>query len=599
MRLLLACLTCLPIAAASPAITKVEPPSWWQASTWSPVRLLLTGRNLSNSRLAVQAPLTAANVTVSASGAHLLADLSIPPTAAPGRYHLTVTTPGGTAKAEFELHPPLARQGRFQGLAPSDILYLLMPDRFSNGDPSNDDPHSAPGLLDRSRPRYYHGGDLAGIAQRIPYLRELGVSALWLNPWYDNVDHLNAKERYDNLPITDYHGYGAIDFYAVEQHFGDLAALQRTAAALRGAGIKLVQDQVANHTGPYHPWVNDPPTPTWFHGSAASHLANDWQTWTLLDPHSTPDTRRTTLDGWFIDILPDLNQDDAETRRYLIQNSLWWTGITGLDAIRQDTMPYVPRSYWRDWTSALKREFPRLQTIGEVFDGDPALVSFYQTGRAGHDGIDTGVDTMFDFPLLFALRRSFGEGKSLRDTAKVLAHDHLYPHPERLVTFIGLHDVPRFMNEPGATPEGLMLAYTFLLTSRGIPMIYYGDEIAMPGGGDPDNRRDFPGGWAADPRNAFNAAGRTAAENRVFDHLRRLIALRKSTPALYSGRTRNLLVTDQQWAYSRSTPRQTVVVVLNNDSRPARLTVPGIQRNLDVPARSALILDGQGNPISY
>jgi glycosidase len=598
MRLLLSFLAGLPLLAA-PAVTKIEPPSWWCGSTWSPVRLLLRGTQLAGARVTAQAPLAASRISVSSSGTTLFADLVIPATAQPGRYTITVTTRDGAAQTQFELLPALARTGRFQGFSPSDVLYLLMPDRFSNGDPSNDDPASAPGLHNRAKPRYYHGGDLAGVTGRIPYLKELGVTALWLNPWYDNVDHLNAKERYNNQDITDYHGYGAIDFYAVDQHLGDLATLQRTAADLRRAGIKLVQDQVANHTGPYHPWVQDPPTPTWFNGSAEEHLANDWQTWTLLDPHATRDTRRTTLDGWFINILPDLNQDDPETRRYLIQNSLWWVGAAGLDAIRQDTMPYVPRSYWRDWMAALKREFPRLQTIGEVLDGDPAFVAFYQTGRAGHDRIDTGIDTMFDFPLMFALRRSFGEGKALRETAKVLAHDALYPHPERLVTFVGLHDVPRFMSEPGATPEGLMLAYSFLLTARGIPMIYYGDEIAMPGGGDPDNRRDFPGGWPGDARDAFTAAGRTATENKVFDHLRRLIALRKSTPALQRGATRNLLVTEQQWAYSRSTPEQTVIVVLNNGSRPAQLNVPGVARELNVPARSALILDGKGHPIRY
>ncbi len=585
--------------SAAPRIDKLDPPSWWAGSTWSPIRLLLRGQDLAGATLQVKPPLRASRVSISASGTSIFADLTIPAGARPGPYALTVRTASGSANVSFELLPPLNRRGRFQGFGPGDVLYLIMPDRFANGDPTNDNPATAPGLMDRTKSRYYHGGDFQGILDRIPYLKELGVTALWLNPWYDNVDHLNAKERYNNQDITDYHGYGAIDFYGVEQHFGDLALLRKMDDTLHEQGIKIIQDQVANHTGPYHAWVADPPTPTWFNGSARQHLANDWQTWTLMDPHATPATRRTTLEGWFIDILPDLNQNDPETRRYLIQNSLWWVGVAGLDAIRQDTLPYAPRDYWRDWMLALKREFPNTRVVGEVLDGNPAFVSFFQGGVRRFDGIDTGVDAMFDFPLMFALRRSFAEGKSMRETARVLAHDHLYSNPDMLITFAGLHDVTRFMNEPGATAEGLMLAYTFLLTSRGIPMIYYGDEIAMPGGNDPDNRRDFPGGWREDSRNAFTREGRTAQENAVYGHLRRLIALRKSSAALMRGKTQNLLVTDQHWAYSRTAGEETVIVVLNNGTAPARLEIPGLKSAVDVPARSGVILDGNGSPIRY
>src|SRR5204862_5007025 len=182
----------------------------------------------------------------------------------------------------------------------------------------------------------------------------------------------------------------------------------------------------------------------------------------------------------------------------------------------QDTLPYVPRRFWRDWMAAIKKEYPNLRVVGEMFDGDPALVSFFQGGRAQFDGIDSGVDALFDFPQFFPMRRAFAQGQPIKELAVMLGHDSLYPNPDNLVTFLGLHDVQRFMNEPGATIDGLKLAFTYLMTSRGIPMIYYGDEIAMPGGNDPDNRRDFPGGWREDTRNAFTAPGRTPAEQDVF-----------------------------------------------------------------------------------
>ena len=293
-----------------------------------------------------------------------------------------------------------------------------------------------------------------------------------------------------------------------------------------------------------------------------------------MDPHSTPELQRGTLDGWFINILPDLNQDDEEVSRYLIQNTLWWIGVTGLDGIRQDTLPYVPRRFWRDWMAAIKLEYPNLRVVGEVFDGDPALVSFFQGGKPGFDGIDTGIDTLFDFPLLYPLRRAFAEAKPIRDLAVMLGHDSLYVKPELLVTFLGLHDMTRFASERGATPAGLRLADTFLMTTRGVPLIYYGDEIGMPGGNDPDNRRDFPGGWPADPRNAFDASGRTPEEQATFEHLRKLTHLRAELEPLRRGRLVNLMVAEQAYAYGRVTESESVLVVFNNGTGAAKLSIP-------------------------
>ena len=554
-------------------VMKVEPPNWWIGHSINPVRLLIRGRRLAGARAAAQGPGVEIGLTrVNAAGTYAFVDVSISPSATPGPHPLRLITPGGEASVPFEVLQPLPRTGRFQGFSPDDIIYLIMPDRFADGDPSNDDPAVSRGLFDRHKPRYYHGGDFRGIVDHLPYLKDLGVTAIWINPVYDNVNHLNERERYNNEAITDYHGYGAVDFYGVEEHFGTLGQFRELVDAAHRLGLKVILDQVANHTGPYHPWVQDPPTPTWFHGSAAHHLANTWQTWTLIDPHATPELRAPTLNGWFIDILPDLNQDDEEAARYLIQNTLWWVGIAGLDGIRQDTLPYVPRSFWRDWMAAIKREYPDLRVVGEVFDGDPALVSFFQGGRARFDGIDSGVDTVFDFPTYFTIRRAFAEGKAVRDVATMIGHDYLYPNASLLVTFLGLHDVGRFMSEAGATAQGLALAYTFLMTARGIPMIYYGDEIGMQGGGDPDNRRDFPGGWPDDAHNAFTAAGRTPGQQAIRDHVRRLARLRGELEPLRRGPMVNLCESDQSYGYARSGPAGPVVVLINNAAAAADVT---------------------------
>jgi len=563
------------VVAAPPAVLKVEPPTWWRGHSLNPVRLLVRGKNLSRAEVTLAGPgLRTGPVRVNAAGTYLFVDVTIDPQAAPGPRTIGIRTASGEADVPFEILAPLSRAGRFQGFSPDDAIYLLMPDRFANGDPTNDDPAVSKGLFDRAKGRFYHGGDLRGVIDHLPYLKDLGVTALWLNPWYDNVNHRNEKETYDGQAITDYHGYGAVDFYAVDEHLGDLATLREMVDRAHALGIKVIQDQVANHTGPYHPWVADPPTPTWYYGTQEKHLANTWQTWTLQDPYSPPEMRKATLEGWFIDILPDLNQDDPEVARYEIQNTLWWVGASGLDGIRQDTLPYVPRRFWRDWMAAIKREYPDLRVVGELFDGDPALVSFFQGGVTRFDGIDSGVDTLFDFPLYFKVRDAFAKGGSLRDVAMMLARDHLYRDPAPLVTFLGLHDVPRFMSEPGAKVAALKAAFTFLATARGTPLVYYGDEIAMRGGGDPDNRRDFPGGFPGDPRNAFEAAGRTAEEEDVHAHVRTLLHLRQAVPALRRGRTVNLHVADKAWVYARVLERGVAVVGLSTDAAAAALDLP-------------------------
>jgi glycosidase len=576
------------VFAAAPEVTRIEPPNWWPAHSLNPVRLLISGTNLTHARVESPAGFDTANLHVNANGTFLFVDLRIPTSAAAGAVPLHVVTPDGTTTVTFPLLNPLPRTDRFGGFSPDDVIYLLMPDRFANGDRANDDPPSARGLLDRTKPRHYHGGDLAGIRDHLSYLRELGVTALWTTPWYDNVNHLNQLEKYtadnrrtaDGEASTDYHGYGAVDFYGVEERFGDLSQLRELVNAAHAAGLKVIQDQVANHAGPYHPWVTNSPTPTWFNGTVANHLENSWQTWTIAATNPPADKLRSTLDGWFINLLPDLNQDDPETAAYLIQNSLWWIGMTGLDAVRQDTLPYVPRTYWSRWTAALKREYPHLTILGEMWDGNPQLVSFFQGGRARFDGVDSGVETLFDFPLYYAVRDVFAKGQPMTRLAQTLAADTNYVNPRVLVTFLGLHDTARFMSEPGATTTGLKNAFTFLLTTRGTPMIYYGDEIAMAGGGDPDNRRDFPGGWKEDARNAFEIAGRTPEEESVHAHVKQLLQLRQGLSPLRRGDFVELTADANSYVFARVTPEASVIMAFNNSDQPLTLELPLARANL-------------------
>jgi glycosidase len=585
---------------AAPIVTRVEPPDWPAPANAVTLRLLLTGQNLAGARVSgCDAAQVTGSAQVSASGTHLFVDLAIGAGAQPGACTLRVTNPDGAAAAPFTIAAPLDSKGRFQGFSSDDVIYLIMPDRFANGDPSNDDPALSPGLFDRSKPRYYHGGDLAGIEKHLSYLNELGISAVWLTPVYDNSNRLNERERYGDKPVTDYHGYGAVDFYGVDEHLGTLDGLRRLVDAAHARYLEVILDNVCNHTGPYHPWVQDPPTATWFHGTEAAHPAETWQIQTLLDPHATPEMKRGTLDGWFVNILPDLNQDDPEVTRYLVQNTVWWVGTTGADGIREDTVPYVPRTFWRDWMSGIHAAWPHVPVVGEVFDGDPALTSFYQGGRAGFDGVDTGMDTVFDFPLFYAIRNTFAHHGSPGDLAHVIGHDGLYPNAARLVTFLGNHDVPRFLNEEGATIEDLKRAFTFLFSVRGTPLVYYGDEIGMRGGPDPDNRHDFPGGWAGDSHNAFEEGGRTADENSVFNQVRSLAALRRRHPALRHGSMIDLLLSDHAYAFARTAEDDHSITVVHEGPAAETLRVPvagtGLRdgaRLRSASGRSATVADG-------
>jgi glycosidase len=593
---------CVTSLAAPPIVSRVEPPNWWIGHSWNPVRLLVEGRNLAGAQLLPAPGIAVGEAKLSTNGVWFFVDLTVAADAKPGRRALTLTTPGGSTVVPFELLRKPPAKGRFRGFSPDDVIYLAMPDRFANGDFSNDDPAISPGMFDRTKPRHYHGGDLAGVVQQLPYLERLGVTALWLTPWYDNVNHLNQLEKYtadnqrskDGIPSTDYHGYGAVDFYGVEEHFGDLASLRGLVKAAQRRGLKIIQDQVANHTGPYHRWATNSPTPTWYNGTVEDHLENAWQTWTIAEANPPADKFKATLDGWFINILPDLNQNDPETGAYLIQNSLWWINQTGLDAVRQDTLPYVPRAHWSRWATALKREHPRLTILGEMWDGNPKLVSFFQAGRKAFDGVDTGVDTLFDFPLCYAIRDVFAKRQPMGRLSETLSADTNYVNPRVLVTFLGLHDMPRFLSEKDADVTGLNLAYTFLLTTRGTPLIYYGDEVAMSGGGDPDNRRDFPGGFPGDPQSAFAGSGRTPEQAKVFNHVQRLLKLRRELESLRRGDLTVVHTSRDAWACVRKAGGHAALILINNGIQPLDLELTSSSTGLTPDRRLQARLQGKG-----
>lgn len=524
------------MCADAPKIDKIDPPGWWIGFP-NPM-LLVHGEGLNRAHFAVQGHgVTLDRMQRSYNGhwAFLWLDIQ---SATPQGLTITATNEDGQARSSYALVKRSSDAHGHGGFSSADVLYLIMIDRFARESSDN----AIPGD-DRAAPRGWHGGDLAGIEEHLDYLKQLGITAVWTTPVVSNGD----------MPES-YHGYAATDLYAVDRHFGTVAEYRRLSDALHARGMKFVIDLVPNHIGVRNPWVQDPPAPDWFHGTFADHRPAEHDFYQLTNPHAPPRAWRNITDGWFTDTMPDLNQENPLVASYLIQNALWWVETANLDGIRLDTFPYVDRVFWHDFHATIHSVFPRLTTVGEIFHRAPEVTSFFAGGmtRQGADGaLDTGLDTPFDFPLYFALRKVVAHDESMKELAEVLRKDALYPHPERLVSFIGNHDTTRFLTEAGGSVSKLKLALGLLATLRGTPQIYAGDEIGMTGGEDPDNRRDFPGGFLEDGQNAFTDRGRTDTEKNIYAWLSALLALRASHSALQAGLEQNLFVNDDEFAFVR------------------------------------------------
>jgi neopullulanase len=539
----------------APRMTKVDPPNWW--AEMPKAMLLVQGENLSGARFRVSdARLRVEKTKISGNGHWAQLWLSASPVKAE-TVTITAEASGGKTTMPFTFAARRKSDEGFAGFSSKDVMYLIMTDRFADGDATNN------GVgYDRAKPRGWHGGDLRGITEHLGYLQDLGVTTVWITPVYQNHEDQS------------YHGYGATDMYAVDEHFGTLEDFKALAAALHKRGMKLVLDTVPNHVGPAHVWVEDSPEPDWFHGTKGNHREAQGDFKPLTDPHAPWLTQRDVTEGWFANVLPDLNQENAAVAQYLTQNAVWWIEQAGLDGLRLDTFPYVGREFWKGFHGEIHGLYPRVTTVGEVFNPDATIVSAF-AGGVTRNGVDTGLDTPFDYPGFFGLRDVLLHGAPMSKLAEVWRLDALYPHPERLVPFEGNHDTARFLGEKGATPEKLKLAFAILATMRGMPQIYSGDEVEMTGGDDPDNRRDFPG-------DAFVDGSRTAAQRKMHDWVKGLLELRRAHAELQGGEQQVLEAGADTMAYVRggnlrwgcAASGERVLVVVNKGEKEETVDLP-------------------------
>lgn len=591
-------------------ISRIEPPCWWVGMKNPELQIMVYGPGIGEAHVSVDYPGVRLKETVKTENPnYLFLYLDIEEDAAPGRMDLSFETSGGTMVREYELLPRSTKPGAM-GFSGADVLYLITPDRFANGDPSNDTLEGA--RVDRSRSGGRHGGDIRGVTDHLDYISDLGVTAIWLNPVQKNS-------------ANSYHGYAISDFYAVDPRFGTMDDYVEMIDKAHEMGLKVVMDMIFNHCGSAHWWMEDLPTSDWLNVNN-EFVQTNHQKWTAVDPHAAPSERSGFTDGWFNRGMPDLNQRNPLLATYLIQSSIWWIEYARIDGIRQDTHPYMDLQFGADWCNAVLAEYPDFNIVGETWypvgSGFPA---WWQRGSKLNP-VDTGLKTVMDFNLAFIVPDAFNEANDPSDGASKglfniyvsLANDFLYEDTENILIFLDNHDLSRFARKDDSGLDKYRQGVAFILTTRGIPQIYYGTELLFTGTkneGDGIIRKDMPGGWQGDERSVFTSEGRTDMENEAWNYMSTILNWRKTSEAVKHGdliQYAPLREYGDCYVYARIKGDETVLVVLNGSDKATELemgrysdvirdyaagtdVVTGqtffLTEKLPVPARGAYILE--------
>jgi neopullulanase len=569
--------------AQAPVVGRVDPPNWWVGMKTHQIQLMLTGENLGGMTARSESPQIQVNrVWRAASPSYAFIDIDVDANALEGYHRIVLSRGKDTTILQYPLLRRKQPDGLYRGFDATDVIYLITPDRFANGDPKND---TAPGFADtvnRKNPDARHGGDLRGIINHLDYLSDLGVSALWVNPLVEN-----------NMSSYSYHGYSATDLYRIDPRYGTADLYRDFVREAHRRGLKVILDHVSNHLGSRHPWLETPPFADWFNGTKANHIKAYHGKIELSDIHGDSLARINAVQGWFVDEMPDLNQRNAFVARYLIQNTLWWIETSGIDGIREDTAPYVERKYLSDWGRVIQEEYPYFSLVGEVWIGNPVFVAPWQQGSPlDRDGLSR-LGSVTDFALYDAFTDFLTGKKGARAFYDVISQDHLYGDPNALLTFVDNHDVKRALFRAQGRKDKVLMALTVLLTTRGIPCLYYGTEAGMMGGEDHGLiRGDFPGGFAGDSLNAFTAQGRSRREAEMFAAVKQLIHLRRSRQSLMSGTLTHLPPVNEVYAYTRTLADEKTLVLVNNRATPRKQSIYALRSLIGGASRLRDLLTG-------
>ncbi|ERK39403.1 alpha amylase, catalytic domain protein [Segatella baroniae F0067] len=592
---------------AAPKIDKIEPANWFAGMKNPSLQLMVYGKDIRNATVTVDYPGARVDSLVRLdSPNYLLVYLNLDG-ARPGE--MTLKFDG--KKVKYPLKEREMAGDKRMGFTNADVLYMLMPDRFAQG---KNHPAQVKGLNaykeDRTQPSLRHGGDLEGIREHLDYFSQLGVTALWFTPVLEN----NSP---DEGNTSTYHGYATTDYYKVDPRFGSNEAYRRLADEAHERGLKVVMDMIFNHCGFEHPWVNDMPARDWFNtpewlweaqrgqkaGERAKvndrYLQTSYKLTPVLDPYASKADMRETVDGWFVPTMPDLNQRNPHVITYLIQNSEWWIETIGIDGIRMDTYPYADRKAMAQWMKALDVEYPNFNTVGETWVTEPAYTAAWQKDSK-LSTTNSYLKTVMDFSFFDKLNQAKAEEtdgwwRGLNRIYNSLCYDYLYEDPSSVMAFIENHDTDRFLGE-GRDTLVLKQALALLLTINRIPQLYYGTEVLMNGTKavtDGNVRKDFPGGFPGDKRNAFTPEGRTAEENAMFDWLSRLLHWRQGNEVVSRGTQTQFIPHNGVYVIARRYGRKTVMTVLNGLRRNAQLDVQRYAEIIGKHVQATDVMTGQ------
>ncbi len=572
------------------AIDHLEPASWWVGMKHSRVELMVHGNAIGPLKPRLSRPgVSVVDVQRVENPNYLFVTLEIANNASPGTFDIEFLDGDRVAvRRPFRLDAREPGSASRKGFDASDAIYLIVPDRFANGDPGNDTVAAMREPADRTSPNGRHGGDIAGISKSIDYIAGMGFTQLWPTPLLEN-----------DQPEFSYHGYAITDLYRVDPRFGsneDYRALSRSA---RAKGVGLIMDVVLNHIGSSHWWMRDLPAPDWINHGSQFAPTNHRRT-TVQDPHAAPQDRADFVEGWFSPGMPDLNQRNPHLATYLIQNSLWWIEYAGLSGIREDTFGYADTEFLSAWGKAVLDEYPDFSMVGEEWSANPATVAHWQRGKVNPDGHVPHMPSMMDFPVHTALRDALNEPEG-RDTGwirlyEALANDYLYPDADRLVVFAENHDTTRLLATVKGDVALFKIAMAYLATVRGTPQFFYGSEILMEGPREREDgkiRADLPGGWAGDANNALTGAGLSAAERDAQDYLRRLLRWRRNTPVVQHGELQHFAPADGVYVYFRYDNDNTVMVALNRNAGPTPLALERFGRFIKTDSRGRDAMSGK------
>ena len=592
----------LQVLATPAAIERVEPPNWWIGFEETGLQLLVHGNGISDFEPAVEHDGVSINrVERVDSPNYLFVYLDIAPTTEAGSFDIVFRGEAGELTHRYTLLAKNSDPDHARGFDGSDSIYLITPDRFANGDPANDNIEGMADKLDREFKGGRHGGDIQGIVDALPYIRDMGFTAIWLNPVLEN-----------NVAEYSYQGYGATDFYRVDARYGSNEQYRELVQTAKAMGIGTIMDMIVNHSGETHWWMNDLPTPDWIN-MAEDPQVTSHQRYVNQDPHVSAADKRAYSDGWFVvPGMPDLNQRNPLLADYLTQNALWWIEYLGLAGIRMDTYPYPDKHYMAEWTRRLMLEYPDFNIVGEEWAGTPATIAYWQRGQVNRDGYVSHLPSLMDFPLQEAvwlgLTTEYKEELfdnspgGLERMYRRLSMDFLYPDPDALVIFPDNHDMDRIFTQLEEDYGLWRMAMAYFLTMRGVPQIYYGTEILMDSTDDSDHgniRSDFPGGWAGDTKNAFTGEGLGERELEAQAYLRTLLNWRKDAAVVHHGKTMHFAPEDRTYVYFRYDDEDSVMVVINKNAEAVELELERFAERLhghgearDVVTGEAFRLDG-------